>query len=56
VHSQANLLKIVRALSPPRCFAGRLHSRQEQRNQHRDNRDHYQQLDQSEASAQLTHR
>jgi hypothetical protein len=46
VHLQAesDLLEIVRALRPPRRFAGCLDRRQEQGNQDADDRDHDQKL------------
>jgi hypothetical protein len=56
VRGQADLFEIIRALSPPRCLTGRLHSRQEQSDQNGYNRDHDQQFDQRETSALLTHR
>ena len=46
LHRQAHLLEIVLALSAARGLAGRLHRRQQQRNQNSDNGDHDQQLDQ----------
>ena len=45
---QADLLEIVRALGTSGGLAGRLHGRQQQRDQHGDDGDHHQQLDQGE--------
>ena len=42
---QADLLQVVRALRTPGSLAGRLNSRQQQGNQHANDRDHDQQLD-----------
>ena len=47
----ADLDEVVEALRPPRGLAGRLHGREQQRDQHGDDRDHDQQLDQGEAGA-----
>ena len=44
VHRQADLLEIVGALHPPRRLPGRLHRRQQQRNEDPDDGDHHQQL------------
>ena len=44
-----NLHQVVAALGPPGGLARRLDGRQEQRDQHGDDRDHHQQLDQREA-------
>ncbi len=40
VHRQANLLEVVGALHAPRGFAGRLHSRQQERDEYADDGDH----------------
>jgi hypothetical protein len=50
VQRQAELLDIVRALDPPRCFPCRLHGRQQQRNQDANDRNHHQQLDERETA------
>jgi hypothetical protein len=49
--SQGELLEVVHALDPPRCLAGGLDRRQQQRNQDADDRDDHQQLDQGETSS-----
>jgi hypothetical protein len=41
----AQLLQLIHALRPVRRLAGRLHRRQEQRDQNHHNRDDHQQLD-----------
>ncbi len=51
VNGDADLFEIVVALSPPRGFASRLNSGEQQRNQHRDDRDDDQQFDQSKRAA-----
>jgi len=50
VHPQADLLQVVDALRPPRGLARRLDGRQEQGDQHGDDRDHHQKLDQRETA------
>jgi hypothetical protein len=45
---QADLLELIRALSASSRFARRLNGRQQQRDQNADDRNHDQQLDQSE--------
>jgi hypothetical protein len=45
VNRQASLFQVVDALRPPCALPRGLHSRQEQRDQDADNRDHDQQLD-----------
>ncbi len=47
---QADLLEVVDALGAPGRLAGRLHRRQQERDQHGDDRDHHQQLDQRETT------
>ena len=47
--AQADLLEVVDALGAAGGLAGRLHRRQQQADQHGDDRDHHQQLDQGEA-------
>jgi hypothetical protein len=47
---EAHLTHLVAALRPTGRFTGRLHGRQQQGDQDANDRDHYQQLDQSEAS------
>ncbi len=47
---QANLLELIGALGAPRRLAGRLHRRQEQPDQDRDDRDHDQELDQGKGA------
>ncbi len=44
VQGQADLLQIIGASRTPRTFAGRLHGRQEQRNENADDGDHHKQL------------
>jgi len=48
LQGEPDLFQIVHALQPPRGFAGRLHGRQKQRDQDRDDGDHHQELDQRE--------
>ena len=48
---QAELLEVVGALGTPRGLARRLHGREQQGDQHGDDRDHHQKLDQGEASS-----
>ena len=45
VNRDAKLMQIIDAMRPPCGLAGRLHGRQQQRDQHADDRDHDQQLD-----------
>jgi hypothetical protein len=45
MRGEPNLFQIVLALSAPRRFAGRLHRRQQQRDQYSDDRYDHQQLD-----------
>ena len=49
---QPDLLHVVGARAAPRRFAGSLHRRQQQRDQHADDRDHHQQLDQRKSTLQ----
>ncbi len=49
VQGQTDLLQVVRALNAPGRLARRLHGREQERDQHRDDGDDHQQLDQSEA-------
>jgi len=51
VDCQAQLLHVVGALGASGCFSRRLHGRQQQRDQNRDDGDHDQQLDQRETAA-----
>ena len=44
MHCYADLLKIVLTGGPPGRFAGRLHRRQQERNQRADDSDYHQQL------------
>ena len=48
---QADLLQAVGAVRSPRRATGGLNRRQEQRNQHADNANHYEQFDQRESAA-----
>jgi len=48
VHRNADLPQVVRAGCAPRGLAGRLHRRQQQTDQHAENRDDNQQFDQRE--------
>ena len=48
VHRQADLLQVVGALHPAGRLARRLHGRQQQGDQHADDRDHDEQFDQGE--------
>jgi hypothetical protein len=50
VNGDAELLEIVAARHPPGRFAGRLHGRQKERNQHADNGDHHKQLNERKAA------
>jgi hypothetical protein len=45
VEAEPDLLQVVETLGTPRGFSGRLHGRQQQRNQHTDNRDDDEELD-----------
>ena len=45
--AQGELLEVVLALRDPRRLAGRLHRRQQQRDQDADDRDDHQKLDQA---------
>src|SRR5207249_860529 len=54
VHGQANLLEIVRAAHTVGGLAHLLNGGQEQANEHSNNRNHYQQFDQSKAAAAAT--
>jgi hypothetical protein len=49
VNRQPDLTLIVRTLRTPRSAAGRLHCRQQERDQYADNGDHDQQLDERES-------
>ena len=51
MQSQADLLEVVGALSPPGRLTGRLHGGQQQGDQNRDDRDHHQQFDQGESAS-----
>jgi hypothetical protein len=51
VHRQTNLLQLALATGTPGCFAGLLHSRQQQRDQHCQDRNDHQQFNQSETSS-----
>jgi hypothetical protein len=51
VHRQADLLQVVGALGAPGGLAGTLHGRQEQGDEHADDRDDHQQLDQGETAS-----
>jgi hypothetical protein len=48
VHRDRHLSQLIEALRSPRCLAGRLHRRQEQRDKDTDNGNHHEQLDQRE--------
>jgi hypothetical protein len=48
MHRDAELFHVVDATAPPGGLARGLHGRQQQRNQDADDRDHDQQLDESE--------
>jgi hypothetical protein len=50
VHRQTELLQIVLALAPPRCFTGLLHSGQQERNQHRNDGNDNEQFDEGETA------
>jgi len=39
-HRQANVMQVVRAAHPPRCFSRGLNRRQQQRDQYADDRDY----------------
>jgi hypothetical protein len=49
VHRDTELFELVRALHPPRRLAGRLHRRQQERDQDANDRDHHEQLDERES-------
>jgi hypothetical protein len=49
--TQADLLQVVDALGTPRCFPCLLDRRQQERDEHGDDRDHHQELDQGERSS-----
>jgi hypothetical protein len=49
VHCQAELLEVVGALEAASRFPRRLNGRQQETDQHRDDRDHDQKLDQRES-------
>jgi hypothetical protein len=51
MHRNSDLAQIVGALNPSGCFADLLHSREEQADKDCDNRDDYEQFDQSEGAA-----
>ena len=55
VQGQADLLEVVAALAAPRRLAGGLHGRQQQGDQHRDDRDDHQKFDQSESPLAIVH-
>jgi hypothetical protein len=48
---QSDLLQMIRALSPSRCFARGLHRGKEKRDQYANNRDDHQKLDQRESAS-----
>jgi hypothetical protein len=48
-HPQANLVQMTQAVHPPSRFTRPLHRRQQQTDEHRDQRDHHQELDQRES-------
>jgi hypothetical protein len=50
VQGQADLLQVVCTLSAPCRFPGRLHRRQQQRDQNADDRDDHKQLNQRKAT------
>ena len=50
LHAEGHLLEVVGALIAPRRLAGSLHGRQEEGHQDADDRNHHQQLDESEAA------
>lgn len=51
VHPQSDLLQTIFACRPAGCFAGLLYSRQQQRHQNRDDRNHDQELNKCETSS-----
>jgi hypothetical protein len=51
VHGQAHLLDVVGTLHPAAGLPGRLHGRQEQADERRDDRDHHEKFDEREAAA-----
>jgi hypothetical protein len=55
VGRQRNLLQVIRALGPPGRLPGRLHRRQEQRDQDTDDGNHHQQFDQCEGATIRSH-
>src|SRR5262249_26176611 len=50
LQSQADLLEMVAALHAAGCFAGSLHCRQQQGDEHADDGDHHQQLHQGKST------
>ena len=48
VKGQPKLTHVVGTLHPPSCFTSTLHSREQQPNEHADNRDHDEQFDECE--------
>ena len=56
VQCQPDLLQIILALRPARCFAGLLHCWQQQRNQHRDDCDDHQQFNQRKSNPLFSHK
>ena len=54
VQREAQLPEVIFALQHPRRLAGRLHRRQQQRDQNANDRDHHQQLNQCEAVQHLS--
>jgi hypothetical protein len=55
MHREANLLEVVGALQVSRRFPCRLHCREQEREQDRDDRDHHQELDQCETRPHDAH-
>src|SRR5262245_51631809 len=51
MQSKADLLEVVLTLAPTSGFTGLLHSRQQESNQDRDDRDHNKQFDQRERTS-----
>jgi hypothetical protein len=55
VAGESLLLQVIATAHPPRGLTGRLHSRQQQRHQDADDRDHHQQLNKSECKSFSSH-
>jgi len=53
VRCEHHLLHVVGALCAASRLAGRLHRREQERDEHPDDRNHHQQLDQREAAPQI---